>query len=316
MLRFLITGVGGDVAQAVCRVTRESFDAAVIVGTDISTNHAGSLFVDYFRVVPRADGDTYVRSINALIKEFGIDVLIPSTEAEIQVLSQPHNAISHCRVIMPGRKVVGVGLDKYKTNQFLGSIGLDVPWTVKCKDGMPAAYPCIFKSITGAGSKLLYIVADELEAQYLRGKHPDTIFQELLLPDDNEITCAVFRSTVGEIEVLQLQRSLVGGATSWARVVFHPEVDRVCKLVATELELLGSMNIQLRLTPDGPRIFEINPRFSSTVYMRFLIGFNDVLWSINDCLGVESCFPKIPVNTELVRTYDYHTLVCKSDQVD
>ena len=55
MLRFLITGVGGDVAQGVCRVIRESFDDVVIVGSDIGEKHAGSLFVDSFKLVPRAD---------------------------------------------------------------------------------------------------------------------------------------------------------------------------------------------------------------------------------------------------------------------
>ena len=27
-------------------------------------------------------------------------------------------------------------------------------------------------------------------------------------------------------------------------------------------------------------IFEINPRFSSTAYMRYKLGFTDVLWSL------------------------------------
>ena len=33
-------------------------------------------------------------------------------------------------------------------------------------------------------------------------------------------------------------------------------------------------------------IFEINPRFSSTVLFRHLMGFEDVLWSIQDKLGL------------------------------
>ena len=33
--------------------------------------------------------------------------------------------------------------------------------------------------------------------------------------------------------------------------------------------------------PEGPRIFEINPRFSSTVMMRHAIGFSDVAWMLH-----------------------------------
>ena len=316
MLRFLITGVGGDVAQGVCRVIRESFDDAVIVGSDIGEKHAGLLFVDFFKIVPRADSNIYITSIESLIREFNIDIMIPTSEPEIEILTNLPKSSLPCKIITPGRKVVKYCMDKFETNQFLSSLELDTPWTIKSDDGLPSEYPCIFKGTKGAGSKLLYIVEDELEARYLKKKYTDTIFQELLLPDDKEITCAIFRSSSETIAVLQLQRILVGGATSWARVIFDPEIDRVCKLIAKKLELEGSMNIQLRLTKDGPRIFEINPRFSSTVYMRYLLGFNDVLWSINDHLGLESHFPDIPVNTELVRIFDSKILVSKDDKVN
>jgi carbamoyl-phosphate synthase large subunit len=34
-------------------------------------------------------------------------------------------------------------------------------------------------------------------------------------------------------------------------------------------------------------IFEINQRFSSTVLFRHLLGFEDLIWSIEDVLGQE-----------------------------
>jgi carbamoyl-phosphate synthase large subunit len=52
--------------------------------------------------------------------------------------------------------------------------------------------------------------------------------------------------------------------------------------IAKKLELNGSINIQLRLHEGLPYIFEINPRFSSTVFIRSELGFNDVAWSLGD----------------------------------
>jgi carbamoyl-phosphate synthase large subunit len=52
--------------------------------------------------------------------------------------------------------------------------------------------------------------------------------------------------------------------------------------VAKALQLRGSINIQLRLRDGYPYIFEINPRFSSTVVARHKLGFSDVLWSLQD----------------------------------
>ena len=46
-----------------------------------------------------------------------------------------------------------------------------------------------------------------------------------------------------------------------------------------EIDFFGPANFQLILTKKGPMIFEINPRFSSTVLMRNYLGFTD-------CFGV------------------------------
>jgi len=57
--------------------------------------------------------------------------------------------------------------------------------------------------------------------------------------------------------------------------------------LAVKLDLVGSINVQLRITENLPKVFEINPRFSSTVLYRHLFGFEDLIWSIEDKLGLE-----------------------------
>lgn len=75
----------------------------------------------------------------------------------------------------------------------------------------------------------------------------------------------------------------------------------MCMRIAEGLNLHGSMNVQLRLTDKGPRVFEINPRFSSTVLMRHRLGFSDVIWAIEEAEGKDIDFPIIPMNTVMVR---------------
>ena len=60
----------------------------------------------------------------------------------------------------------------------------------------------------------------------------------------------------------------------------------LCNL-ADKINLDGSINVQLRLTKKGPVVFEINPRFSSTVLFRHMFGFKDLEWSIQDKLNIE-----------------------------
>ena len=56
--------------------------------------------------------------------------------------------------------------------------------------------------------------------------------------------------------------------------------------MAEKLDLNGSINVQLRLRDNVPLVFEINPRFSSTVLFRHLFGYKDVLWAIEDKLHI------------------------------
>jgi carbamoyl-phosphate synthase large subunit len=80
-----------------------------------------------------------------------------------------------------------------------------------------------------------------------------------------------------------MKRRLSSGVTSFAEVVNDLSIETLCIRIAESLELFGSINIQLRLVEGlGPMVFEINPRFSSTVGMRHAIGFSDLIWSIEE----------------------------------
>ena len=61
----------------------------------------------------------------------------------------------------------------------------------------------------------------------------------------------------------------------------HEELDELSAILAKEMNLSGSVNIQLRENEGQFYIFEVNARFSSTVHIRSKLGFKDVLWSIS-----------------------------------
>jgi carbamoyl-phosphate synthase large subunit len=142
---------------------------------------------------------------------------------------------------------------------------------------------------------------DNADAAYLARKYPDAVFQEMLEPAEREITCAVYRRRDGAVASLLMLRRLAGGFTSWAQVIRDEATASMCQMIAEGLDLSGSMNIQLRLTDKGPRVFEINPRFSSTVLMRHRIGFSDVLWALEEAEGKSVVFPEIPQDRIMVR---------------
>ncbi|MEL0611470.1 hypothetical protein, partial [Vibrio echinoideorum] len=65
---------------------------------------------------------------------------------------------------------------------------------------------------SGQGSKGLQFVRTVSEAEILVG-NGDYIWQELLLPYDQEFTCGVFRHSNGSFRSIAMKRTLSGGFT-------------------------------------------------------------------------------------------------------
>ncbi len=287
MTTLVITAIGGDVAQGVALAIRDAFPDWRLIGTDMGTRHGGGLIVDTLIQAPSARDPGYVDWLKALLAKTGASYCIPMSEPELAVLAAHGlGRLGGAKLITAGAKALELGADKLATAQFLTQIGLTAPWSKTDPDALRAAqFPCIYKPRSGAGSKAVFRCETESEGRFLAARYPGGLFQELLLPDDAEITCGVFRDSVGRVAVVQLLRQLVGGATGWAQVVDHPEITQTCTAIAEAVDLCGGLNVQLRLTEEGPRVFEINARFSSTSLMRHQMGFQDVVWTLQDLQG-------------------------------
>jgi len=297
----LITGIGGDISQGVATILRENRPDLRLIGVDVHAQHGGHLFVDHFQLVPRADAPGYLDAIKDVVRQHSVGIVIPMSEPELAVTLPFPELAPGVKWITAGERVVKAGLDKLETMDALIGLGIPVPWTRPVSDGRPAAYPCILKNRTGSGSRAVFTVADDEEADYLVKRHPDAIFQELLGTAEREVTCAVYRRLDGTVSSLLMLRRLTGGFTGWAKIIRDEETNRMCEAIANGLDLRGSMNVQLRLTDKGPRVFEINPRFSSTVLMRHRLGYTDVLWAIEEAEGTQVSFPEIPQDRIMVR---------------
>ncbi len=297
----LITGIGGDISQGVATILRENRPDLRLIGVDVHMQHGGHLFVDHFQLVPKASDPGYLDAIQEVIRRHSVGIVIPMSEPELGATLPFPELATGVKWLTAGVRVVGAGLDKLATMNALMDIGIPVPWTHPVGAGRPATYPCILKNRSGSGSRAVFTVADDEEADYLAKRHPDAIFQELLGTDEKEVTCAVYRSQEGEVSSLLMLRRLTGGFTGWAKVIKDEETTRMCTAIANGLDLRGSMNVQLRLTDNGPRVFEINPRFSSTVLMRHRLGFTDVLWALEEAEGKQISFPEIPESRIMVR---------------
>ena len=305
MKRILVTAIGGDISQSIAQCLRNNDNDVFLIGTDIHDKHGGSLFVDQFHTVPSAKSPDYLQTISDFVKQENINVIIPVNENEIKLLT---NSLHDLQLIHCGKEIVNTGLDKLATMEFLTTLGIEVPWTVNADNETPYDFPCIMKPRFSSGSRSMFIIKSNAEAKFFSNKYPECVFQELLEPFEKEITCGLYRAKEGHIESIQFERLLVGGLTGWARVVKNKQVENLLNVIAKGWNLEGSINVQLRITKKGPMIFEVNPRFSSTVYMRHKLGFTDVLWSLKEFFDEPIKLTGAEIGSVCIRKQDIITL--------
>lgn len=284
-MKVLVSGVASDIGFGIARVLRDWGVFTGLYGIDIHSDHAGLFILDECAVAPRATDQNYISWLSAYISKNNINVFIPTSEAEIGVLAAHKiREISGALVIRNNDVTIKKSLDKYECLSFLSSFDIPVPRNGLVGTDQPSSYPVITKPRSGQGSKGVALVSDRNE---LSCCPEGWVWQSYLTPEDQEYTCPVYSSPQSGMRILLLKRKLVGGLTGSGVVVESEEIERYVRQISECIQLDGAINIQLRLSDNGPLLFEINPRISSTVVFRDKMGFTDVRWWVADKLGLK-----------------------------
>lgn len=305
-INILLLGAGGDIGQSIYKIMSEIKWIQKTVGTDININSASSLLLDKFYRVPKCNDLAYMGKISQIINEENISLILPVSEPEIRHFFQNTiESINNIPLILANSFSLSIGLDKLKTIEFLRDNNLPYPKTQKQNANLDLDYPIIAKSNKGSGSKSIIKIEDEIDLIYVNRKFPHHILQEFLPEDEGEYTCGLFCSSKGEIRHIIFKRDLLSGFSVFGEVVENESINQLLIKIANLLKLKGSINVQLRIVKGIPYIFEINPRFSSTVKFRDLFGFKDVLWVLEDQLNSEiSIYKKPPIGSKFFKGFN------------
>lgn len=284
-MKILVSGVAGDIGLGIGRILKDWSLFDQIYGIDLYDDHPAKVVFDEIDVCPKANNPKYIDWLCNFLSKKKINLFIPTSEAEIFAITQNLNKINqYTRILINDKLIVKKSLDKWETLNFLASKGIAVPANGIVGKNIPSKFPVIVKPRRGQGSKGLKKINTKSEFKKCSKKY---IWQDYLKPSDQEYTCAVYVSKNINLKILIMKRSLLNGYTEKAIVVKNKKIkDYICSIVKA-FNKPGCYNIQLTLTKEGPRIFEINPRFSSTVVFRDKLGFNDLKWWISEHLDIE-----------------------------
>ena len=83
------------------------------------------------------------------------------------------------------------------------------------------------------------------------------------------------------LDCLSLKRKLSSeGFTQTAEAVFDERWEKAILEFADTFKPVGPTNFQFRLTEEGPKLLEINPRISSATSIRAAFGYNESVMSV------------------------------------
>jgi carbamoyl-phosphate synthase large subunit len=292
--KFFLSSIGGLLAQNVASCIRDQFPEAQIIGSDTHTEHAGSNFADRVLIIERVESEKFLSSLSANLEEHKPHYYLPLNESELRLLSSLsskdlEDLFKETQIVWSGKRVLDTFLDKESTMIFLDTIQLKRPKSYLSNNFGSFKYPLIVKPRNGSGSKSLFLCnnLEELKSSLVFVKSP--IIQEFIPDQEGEYTVGVFAKKGSGVRTISFRRRLSpGGGTSWCETYYDSKLAGICEAIAKAIDLDGSINVQLRKYEGEYYIFEINPRFSSTVHIRSKLGFNDVLWSLEDSFDYKS----------------------------
>tara|TARA_B100000780_G_scaffold155209_1_gene108547 strand:+ start:1339 stop:2274 length:936 start_codon:yes stop_codon:yes gene_type:complete len=311
-MRALISGVAGDIGFGIGRILKAWGVFDQLHGIDISDDHPGELLFDQCKIAPKAKEKIYLDWLSKYILEHKIDLFIPSSEDEINIISKSKLLnIENAKILINSSHLISTCLDKHETLSFLKQKGISVPNHGLVGADFPTDFPIIAKPRSGQGSRGLHVISKIEEYENCK---EGAVWQEMLTPASEEYTCAVYVSPSGTHRNLLMKRQLAGGFTQKGEVVDDLEIESYVKSIAKALDFRGVINIQLRKTKSGPLIFEINPRLSSTLVFRDLMGFQDLRWWVADALGLpKTDYRKPSASTKFYRGISEYILKVSGD---
>jgi len=313
-MNILVTGVGSTLGYGILQCVRKASSESKVFGTDYLDSAIGLYEVEQGYILPDIlkDKDLETKWLLAVIKLVtmqNIEFLFVGLDFEVPVFAKYKKDIediSNCKIIVSSSEVVEICNDKWLTYLFLSKKGFLVPRSCLPED-VPmflnsVRFPWIIKPRVGSTSNGLFRVTNQVELEYALLSCDDAIIQEEVGIMNDEFTCGVVSVGSKIISSIALRRTLKNGNTQMATYEKDDELDNYIRNVALELGSFGPINIQLRLTEEGPKIFEINPRFSGTTSIRAEFGLNEVKILLNYLDGQDDN-PSAVINEGVVIRY-------------
>jgi len=271
---------------------------------------APSLYVaDEAIKLPRITDDSYIDFLLNLVAEKGIKLIVPTIDTELPMLAANNTSFLElgCMVATSDIGFVKVCQDKWVTVEYFSKAGIRVPtsWLPDNYEGVPNEI--FIKPRNGSASINTFKTAKQ-ELQQIISRVPNAIIQEYLPYD--EITVDALMDFSGNLihYVPRIRIRTVGGESIQGCTVSDLALRPFLLKLFDQIKNLGGKGpatVQIFLSPEGPILSEINPRFGGGFPLGLAAGGNYPEWLVRMVEGktVESMVGQYQVGLYMTRYY-------------
>lgn len=271
-----------------------------IVATDMQLSAPALQAADVKIQVPAVYDPKYIDITLNICKEQKIDALLCLNDLELPILSENKVRFEALgvKVIVSDPEVIDIAFDKYKTAQWVESIGLNAPKTyvtlASANEALAKgeiAFPLFMKPRWGSGSIGLETIDDmeELDIYYhlLMKKIKKTILATASVGDEyimiqekltgNEFGLDVMNDLEGNNVAVSVKQKLAmrAGETDKAITVDLPEVCEIGATIGRNLKHIGNLDVDIMQRANGDYcVLELNPRFGGGYPFSYEAGAN------------------------------------------
>lgn len=271
-----------------------------VVATDMQLSAPALQAADVKLQVPAVYDPKYIDITLNICKELKIDALISLNDLELPILAESKAKFEALgvTVIVSDPEVIDIAFDKYKTAQWVESIGLKAPKTyvtlASAKEALAKgeiAFPLFMKPRWGSGSIGLETIDDmeELDIYYhlLMKKIKKTILATASVGDEyimiqekltgNEYGLDVMNDLEGNNVAVSVKQKLAmrAGETDKAITVDLPEVREMGAIIGRNLKHIGNLDVDIMQRANGDYcVLELNPRFGGGYPFSYESGAN------------------------------------------
>lgn len=276
MKKLLISGLGGSLFPYLIEKLENKYKLFFV---DYNENLSKIYKKLNFISVPLVTDNQYSFVIKNIIKRYKIDYYIPLIDEELVVAKRQIENFQNLTIISPQLDFIELCLNKYELMKKLQNEGLsNIPTFLGSNFQDSIKLPLFLKPVYGRGSRGIQKInkIEQIEAYYtLENRSPsDTLIQPYIA--GTEYTVGVTVNNLNDILAISSKRIICKkGITQAATTENNKIITKIVIQVVQKLKPCGPINIQLFITPNSEvKIFEINPRFSTTSIMEYEGGLD------------------------------------------